>query len=396
MNSNIVNERQALAQLIKNTLGSAQNGHKENGNFLENFRQLLSEGNTDDLLGSGAESPEGDDEIPFSSPPQKSSFLSQITMEKDPVEVRAQLIQLVRRTPELYDKNDPRYKNNAHKGVLWSRIAKEIGNGATGKKVREQWSYMRRKYEEEYHSRLAGNAPTPMDPSKRHLFTYDQLSFLEPYISSNSASFLNNRSESPMDRPPLSHQNSSSDAGSGRQSRADCQDDFGNSVLTSNLNQLLLQLTATINDEGGDITSQKSTTPAKTPRLNGNVQDNSTNMLDIDLVKRKRRFLEDDLTEKRPNGEPEAEIANLSASVLCLGRSLEELLAKGSEDDCSIFGRQIANDLRNLSKKRRLTVRKQISDLLVQQLNEESENDEKDENNQKMETENGLDALNNN
>lgn len=37
----------------------------------------------------------------------------------------------------------------------------------SGKKVREQWSYMRRKYEEEYHSRLAGNAPTPMDPSKR-------------------------------------------------------------------------------------------------------------------------------------------------------------------------------------------------------------------------------------
>jgi hypothetical protein len=51
------------------------------------------------------------------------------------VEIRAQLINLVRRTPELYDKNDPRYKNNAHKGVLWSRIAREIGNGATGKEL---------------------------------------------------------------------------------------------------------------------------------------------------------------------------------------------------------------------------------------------------------------------
>jgi hypothetical protein len=61
-----------------------------------------------------------------------------------------------------------------------------------GKKVREQWSYMRRKYEEEYFSRKSGNAPTPMDPTKRHLFTFDQLGFLEPYISGMD------RSESPL------------------------------------------------------------------------------------------------------------------------------------------------------------------------------------------------------
>lgn len=43
---------------------------------------------------------------------------------------------------------------------------------------------MRRKYEEEFFSRKAGQAPTPMDPSKRHLFTFDQLAFLEAYMSS--------------------------------------------------------------------------------------------------------------------------------------------------------------------------------------------------------------------
>lgn len=41
---------------------------------------------------------------------------------RDPVEVRAQLINLVRRNPELYDKNDPRYKNNALKVIFYVLI----------------------------------------------------------------------------------------------------------------------------------------------------------------------------------------------------------------------------------------------------------------------------------
>jgi hypothetical protein len=53
---------------------------KENSDFLDNFRQILSEANTEELLASGGESPDGDEEMQF-SPPQKN-FLSQIQMEK--------------------------------------------------------------------------------------------------------------------------------------------------------------------------------------------------------------------------------------------------------------------------------------------------------------------------
>lgn len=52
---------------------------------------------------------------------------------RNPAETRAHLIDLVRDLPELYDKSNPLYKNNAHKGVLWTRIAKQLGNGASGK-----------------------------------------------------------------------------------------------------------------------------------------------------------------------------------------------------------------------------------------------------------------------
>jgi hypothetical protein len=53
---------------------------KENSDFLDNFRQILSEANTDELIGSGGESPDGEEEMQFS--PQQKSFLSQIQMEK--------------------------------------------------------------------------------------------------------------------------------------------------------------------------------------------------------------------------------------------------------------------------------------------------------------------------
>uniref|UniRef100_A0A914QQ00 MADF domain-containing protein n=1 Tax=Panagrolaimus davidi TaxID=227884 RepID=A0A914QQ00_9BILA len=42
------------------------------------------------------------------------------------------LIELVKLYPELYDKTHPFYCNNVHKGVLWHRIADELG-GTSGK-----------------------------------------------------------------------------------------------------------------------------------------------------------------------------------------------------------------------------------------------------------------------
>jgi hypothetical protein len=190
---------------------------------------------------------------------------------------------------------------------------------------------MRRKYEEEYHSRLSGNAPTPMDPTKRHLFTYDQLSFLEPYISTHPPNSVLTaaRSASPNDRAPLSHQTSSDDAQSGRDSRNEANEEFNNSALASNLNQLLMQLAQ----------HRSSTSVDDKAKSLGKAQKENEDDLN-ECIKRKRKIAED----------PQAEIAALNASVLCLSRCLEEVLPKGGDDDCTIFGRQIANDLRQVRK----------------------------------------------
>ena len=45
---------------------------------------------------------------------------------------KTDLIEMVRTYKELYDKNDPLYKNNSHKGVLWAQIAKNLGGTQSG------------------------------------------------------------------------------------------------------------------------------------------------------------------------------------------------------------------------------------------------------------------------
>lgn len=106
---------------------------------------------------------------------------------------KTDLIELVKGYKELYDKNDPLYKNNSHKGVLWSSIAKSLGGTQSAKKVREQFSYMRRRFEEEYHARKNG-LPRPKLPDpdsanyRKPLFVYEQLTFLEPYIQTERES----------------------------------------------------------------------------------------------------------------------------------------------------------------------------------------------------------------
>lgn len=191
----------------------------------------------------------------------------------------------------------------------------------------------------------------------RHLFTYDQLSFLEPYVSTNSGTLpLNARSESP--RPPLSHQNSTSDEGvSGRVSRNDLGEDFGPTTVASNLNQLLLQLaqhrTLNADNESDARPTTKHISNFRASEVNGNLDSSkgdpsklkrtASGLEILEAIKRKRLTMEGD--EQK---DPEAEIAALNASVLCLSRCLEEVLPKNEEDDCSIFGRQIANDLRQV------------------------------------------------
>uniref|UniRef100_A0A7E4UVQ8 MADF domain-containing protein n=1 Tax=Panagrellus redivivus TaxID=6233 RepID=A0A7E4UVQ8_PANRE len=93
------------------------------------------------------------------------------------------LIELVQPYPELYDKSHPLYCNNAHKGVLWNQISKELDAGSA-KKTREQFSYMRKRFKVEYDARKKGIrrplAPEPDSANYRQpLFVYEQLSFLE-------------------------------------------------------------------------------------------------------------------------------------------------------------------------------------------------------------------------
>uniref|UniRef100_A0A914Z1R5 MADF domain-containing protein n=1 Tax=Panagrolaimus superbus TaxID=310955 RepID=A0A914Z1R5_9BILA len=101
---------------------------------------------------------------------------------------KTDLIEMVKAHKELYDKNNSLYKNNSHKGVLWASIAKNLGGTQSAKKVREQFSYMRRRFEEEYHARKNG-LPRPKLPDpesanyRKPLFVYEQLTFLEPYIN---------------------------------------------------------------------------------------------------------------------------------------------------------------------------------------------------------------------
>uniref|UniRef100_A0A7E4W0K1 MADF domain-containing protein n=1 Tax=Panagrellus redivivus TaxID=6233 RepID=A0A7E4W0K1_PANRE len=105
---------------------------------------------------------------------------------EDDLGTKTDLIILVKQHRELYDKNDPLYKNNAHKGVLWNQIAKNLGGVHSAKKVREQFSYMRRRFEEEYYNRKHGILRPRIEPDaanyRKPLFVFDQLTFLEPFI----------------------------------------------------------------------------------------------------------------------------------------------------------------------------------------------------------------------
>lgn len=42
----------------------------------------------------------------------------------------SELIELVKSYPELYDKTHTLYANNSHKGVIWSKIAKDLNTGS--------------------------------------------------------------------------------------------------------------------------------------------------------------------------------------------------------------------------------------------------------------------------
>ncbi|CAD5226354.1 unnamed protein product [Bursaphelenchus xylophilus] len=320
---------------------------EENKDFLDNFKRILSEASLEE---EQANSPQSDNDLENSAPNSHNNNTPSADRSKAPAETRAHLIDLVKDLPELYDKSNPLYKNNAHKGVLWSRIAKQLGNGATAKKVREQWSYMRRKYEEEFYSRKSGQAPTPMDPSKRHLFTFDQLSFLENYMQSE-------RPESPPD-----NENQEAEADSSDNNQPD--DSFG--FKSSNINDLLLQLsqaastrTPTSNNNNGRINmATGEILYDDKPTTSGPA---SINFDDVKGARPKKRRLDEVLP-----GVGSIDKTDLQKTVNDLSRCLLELLPSKDEDECSLFGKQIAHDLRRLSLRSRLVARKKINDLLME------------------------------
>ncbi|KAI6187257.1 hypothetical protein M3Y98_00223300 [Aphelenchoides besseyi] len=393
----------------KMSIKTAQFNMKDPDNFMEKFQRILNEAASphDDLGGS----PDYGDDADV------SLGRHQIQFDKDPAETRAQLINLVRRHPELYDKNNQLYKNNAHKGILWQSIAKEMGSPATGKKVREQWSYMRRKYEEEYFSRKSGNAPTPTDPSKRHLFTYDQLSFLEPYITGERTT------DSPNPPNPTATglrfdplllddvTNTNGHQTNGVEDGKVIEDPFGyRDSDRINLTDLILQLSnaAQRHQNGTNLFDDSTTNQTTNGRISGPPSlGHLPTSESIDVPKfsnrgSKKRKLQDSeavsiaapssgggtppkctasATAIRPmsplNGTTapmSMDVAQLNESVLRLSRCLEELMPRAAEDECELFGRQVTNDLRTLSPRSRLVARKRMADVLLDLLLEEQRN----------------------
>ncbi|KAI6239649.1 hypothetical protein M3Y99_00556200 [Aphelenchoides fujianensis] len=403
---------------------------KERDLFMDNFRRILGEASPqDDLNGTPDYGDESDG---------NTGRIQSMQFDKDPAETRAQLIRLVHQHPELYDKTNQLYKNNAHKGVLWQSIAKEMGKSRhwsvlpivaarmiarrSGKKVREQWSYMRRKYEEEYFSRKSGNAPTPTDPSKRHLFTYDQLSFLEPYITGERAS------DSPA--PPNSTGGGLrfdplllDEVNGGAEDGKVVDDPFGYRGGDServNLSDLLWQLSnvaaaqklqngtngSAIFDDSANTTATNNGRTSGPPSLGHLPASDGIEGQKFARGAKKRKYADVDghsvappssssgggtppkctasATAIRPmsplNGLNTAsmDVAQLNESVLRLSRCLEELMPRAAEDDCELFGRQVTNDLRKLGLRARMAARQRIHEILVEAILQEGgeENEE--------------------
>ncbi|CAD5219342.1 unnamed protein product [Bursaphelenchus okinawaensis] len=320
---------------------------EDNTDFLDNFKRMLGEASPED---GHVNSPPSDNDLENNAPTSRNN--NRLSSErKGPAETRAHLIDLVKVLPELYDKSNPLYKNNAHKGVLWSQIAEKLGNGATAKKVREQWSYMRRKYEEEYYARKSGQAPTPMDPSKRHLFTFDQLSFLEDYMQSERSESLPDNDTQEID--PDSTENNQSD-------------DFA--YKSGNINEILWQLSQSASSKHSINNSSGRINPStgeimfdEKPTTSG-----PSSVVDEKPARppRKRRA-EEAVSELTISPTATMDKADLQKTVNDLSRCLVELMPSKEEDECALFGKQIAHDLRRMSLRSRLVARKRISEILL-------------------------------
>uniref|UniRef100_A0AC34QUB1 MADF domain-containing protein n=1 Tax=Panagrolaimus sp. JU765 TaxID=591449 RepID=A0AC34QUB1_9BILA len=291
---------------------------------------------------------------------------------------KTDLIEMVKGYKELYDKNDPLYKNNSHKGVLWASIAKNLGGTQSAKKVREQFSYMRRRFEEEYHARKNG-LPRPKLPDpdsanyRKPLFVYEQLTFLEPYIQTERESSYDEHSADVENHPGTS---SFFDDNITDLSDPNILFDYVRQWTTD----ANIQIDPTTGEIlPGDIKEIKECPPAKRKRKN-NVppkkskttltppSNNSTSAESPPSQDLKNVSL-------LPNGNHQNETIDNDV-MLQFAKTITENFMQGQtnqttnisidEDECNLFGRQVAMDLKRLNTQNRALARFRINKILME------------------------------
>uniref|UniRef100_A0AC34R756 MADF domain-containing protein n=1 Tax=Panagrolaimus sp. JU765 TaxID=591449 RepID=A0AC34R756_9BILA len=268
------------------------------------------------------------------------------------------LIELVREYPELYDKSHSLYCNNSHKGVVWSKIAKDLGC-SSAKKTREQFSYMRKRFKAEYYARKQGlRRPLQPDPDssnyRQPLFVYEQLQFLEPALEAeiaNENDFDDDfkiKDEFDLDPPKLEY-----------------------STFNETFSRVDSPLEAEIANENDfdDDFKIKDEFDLDPPKLEYSTFNETFSRVDSPSLKRKRRTPGSlpSPTPALPNPSIDASKVDQQQQIIDLMKSIVEKNDSESEE-CKIFGKQVAVDLRSLNMKNRAIARYQINKVLMELL----------------------------
>uniref|UniRef100_A0AC34FMA0 MADF domain-containing protein n=1 Tax=Panagrolaimus sp. ES5 TaxID=591445 RepID=A0AC34FMA0_9BILA len=252
------------------------------------------------------------------------------------------LINLVKTYPELYDKTHQLYCNNVHKGVLWNKIADELG-GTTAKKTREQFSYMRKRFRNEYEARKKGIqkalVPEPEATNYRQpLFVYEQLSFLEKVFEKEleAAQEIENNEE---------------------------KESSATTVIENGLINTK-DYTAAVAEK----LSSKGSSPRKRRRTQnsaGTPQSSSSSGIEASSS-----------SQSSASSTTVTSINNYDSSLLSILNNINSQPNQCNpvpaaatiieDEECKIFGRQVAMDLQRLDQHTRMIVRFKISKILLE------------------------------
>jgi len=301
---------------------------------------------------------------------------------------KTDLIELVKGYKELYDKSDPLYKNNSHKGVIWASIAKSLGGAQSAKKVREQFSYMRRRFEEEYHARKNG-LPRPKLPDpdsanyRKPLFVYEQLTFLEPYIQTER--------ESSYDEQTADVENHPGTSNFFEENGADLTDPNALIDYVRQWAENGISNDCRVDPTTGEILpplmdiKDKDGIPAKRKRKNNMPPKKTKSTLTPPSNQSSDSPPSQDLRTANlaSNGTANDQIDN--DMMLQFAKTLSENLmmnnhqmtsTSNDDDECNLFGRQVAMDLKRLNTQNRAVARFRINKILMEMTVQEFQGDE--------------------